>query len=306
MKIAIIGAGAMGCLIASYLCTHHEIWLVDPWQTQVDTINSLGLTRERESHVSVCYPHATMNPHDVADADVAIVLVKYHQTPWAAEQVAAALRADGLCVTLQNGIGGADVLAHHLGTTPVTRGVTSLGATLVKPGHVRHAGMGDTVFSHVTAPDVIDTLIQAFNDAGLPAHASSNLDEIVWGKLIVNVAINALTGILRVPNGIIAEHTGAMAIAHAAVQEAIHVAQAHGISLPYDDAFSHAMSVARATAGNRSSTLQDVMRGSPSEIMTINGAVVAYAEQKGIPVPVNRLLVEFMNIIDTTAAVRIT
>jgi len=295
----------MGCLLASYLCAQHDIWLVDPWQTQVDTISSLGLTRERDAQITLCHPHATTNPTDVAGADVALVLVKYHQTAWAAQQVVSALRPDGVCITLQNGIGGADILTQYLSRIAVTRGVTSLGATLVKPGHVRHAGMGDTVFASTVAPTVIATVSQAFIDSGLPAHTSPQLDEIIWGKLIVNVAINALTGILRVPNGIIAEHTGAQAIAHAAVQEAVQVAHAHGIALPYDDAISHALSVARATAGNRSSTLQDVMRGSPSEIMTINGAVVAYAEQKGIPVPVNRLLVELMNIIDTTAAVRI-
>ncbi|MFM7678426.1 MAG: ketopantoate reductase family protein, partial [Roseiflexaceae bacterium] len=109
-----------------------------------------------------------------------------------------------------------------------------------------------------------------------------------------------------VPNGVIADHPGAQSLARAAVQETVLVVQALGIELPYDDAVNHALAVARATAANRSSTLQDVVRGSPSEIATINGAVVRHAEQLGIPVPVNRLLVELMEVIDTTAAVRIT
>ncbi|MEY2845047.1 MAG: hypothetical protein RL076_593 [Chloroflexota bacterium] len=306
MNIAIIGAGAMGCLLASYLSTHHAVWVVDNWQEQVDTINLHGLTRERDGIQTTCHPRATTDATAVGGADVALVLVKYHQTAWAAIQADRALQASGICVTLQNGIGGADVLAHHLGAQRVSRGVTSLGATLVQPGRVRHAGIGDTIFTDTNSPTLISALRDAFVDCGLPAHISANLDAVVWGKLVVNVAINALTGILRVPNGVIADHPGAQNLARAAVQEAVLVVQALGIELPYDDAVTHALAVARATAANRSSTLQDVLRGSPSEIATINGAVVRHAEQFGIPVPVNRLFVELMEVIDTTAAVRIT
>ena len=306
MKIAIIGAGAMGCLLASYLSTHHQTWLVDNWQVQVDTINSTGLTRERDGQCTPCSVAATHDAATIGGADVALVLVKYHQTAWAAQQAATALQAGGICITLQNGIGGAAQLAEYLGVNRVSQGVTSLGATLVKPGLVRHAGIGDTVFADTSSPTLISTLRDAFVACGLPAHVSTNLDAVVWGKLVVNVAINALTGILRVPNGVIADHPGAQSLARAAVQEALLVVHALGIELPYDDAVNHAFTIARATATNRSSTLQDVMRGSPSEIATINGAVVRHAEQLGIPVPVNRLLVELMEVIDTTAAVRIT
>lgn len=306
MNIAIIGAGAMGCLIASYLSNQHHVWLIDNWHAQVEAINADGLTRERDGVQTHTQPRATMHASDVVDADVALVLVKYHQTHWAAQQALQALSTHGICVTLQNGIGGADVLAAELGAQRVTRGVTSLGATLLGVGQVRHAGMGETVFADTVAPQTISMLQEAFTQSGLPAHVSSNLDALVWGKLIVNVAINALTGILRVHNGIIASHPGATAIARAAVEEAVHVAKALAIPLPYDDAVAHALAVAHATGANRSSTLQDVLRGSPSEIATINGAVVREAARVGVAVPVNRMLVDLMAIIDTTAAVRVS
>lgn len=306
MKIAIIGAGAMGCLLASYLAPHHEVWLVDGWQTQVDTINQHGLRRERDGVTHTCHPHATADAHAVGGADVALVLVKYHQTAWAAQQAANALAPHGLCVTLQNGIGGADVLAETLGDARVARGVTSLGATLVGPGHVRHAGIGDTVFATTLAPDMIQQLSAAFTDGGLPAHTSKNLDSLVWGKLVVNVGINALTGILRIPNGIVASHAGARSLLTHAVNEALAVADALGITLPYHDPVAHVLAVATATAANRSSTLQDVLRGSPSEIATINGAIVRYAHNCGISVPINQLLCDMMDIVDTTTKSRIS
>ena len=305
MKIAIIGAGAMGCLLASYLAPHHAVWLVDGWQTQVDTINQQGLRRERDGVTTTCHPRATSDAQTVGGADVALVLVKYHQTARAAQQVATALAPHGICVTLQNGIGGADVLAETLGESRVSRGVTSLGATLIGPGHVRHAGMGDTVFATTLAPALIQQLSTAFTDGGLPAHASEDLDSLVWGKLVVNVGINALTGILRIPNGMVASHAGARALLAQAVNEAVAVAGALGITLPYSDPLAHVLAVATATAANRSSTLQDVLRGSPSEIATINGAVVRYARTCGISVPINHLLCDMMDIIDTTTENRL-
>jgi 2-dehydropantoate 2-reductase len=295
----------MGCLLASYLAPHHAVWLVDGWQTQVDTINQQGLRRERDGVTTTCHPRATSDAQTVGGADVALVLVKYHQTARAAQQVATALAPHGICVTLQNGIGGADVLAETLGESRVSRGVTSLGATLIGPGHVRHAGMGDTVFATTLAPALIQQLSTAFTDGGLPAHASEDLDSLVWGKLVVNVGINALTGILRIPNGMVASHAGARSLLTQAVNEAVAVAGALGITLPYSDPIAHVLAVATATAANRSSTLQDVLRGSPSEIATINGAVVRYARTCGISVPINHLLCDMMDIIDTTTENRL-
>jgi 2-dehydropantoate 2-reductase len=166
--------------------------------------------------------------------------------------------------------------------------------------------MGDTVFATTRAPAIIQQLITAFTKGGLPAHASENLDSLVWGKLIVNVGINALTGILRIPNGMVASHAGARALLTQAVNEAVAVAQALNVTLPYDDPVGHVLQVATATAANRSSTLQDVLRGSPSEIATINGAVVRYAHNCGISVPINHLLCDMMDIIDTTTESRIS
>ena len=104
----------------------------------------------------------------------------------------------------------------------------------------------------------------------------------------------------------VANHAGARALLTQAVNEAVAVAQALNITLPYDDPVAHVLHVATATAANRSSTLQDVLRGSPSEIATINGAVVRYARNCGISVPINHLLCAMMDIVDTTTESRIS
>ena len=300
MKIAIIGAGAMGCLLASYLSTHHAVTLIDQWHAQIDHIRVHGLVRECDGIRQITHPTATTNPHDAIGADVAIVMVKYHQTRWAADQACIALAPSGLCITMQNGIGGAEILSHTLGHARVTQGVTSLGATLLEIGYVKHAGMGASMFvTHYPSP-FLQQFIDALNNAGLPAQQHADLTSLIWGKLVVNAGINALTAILRVRNGELDAHPGARQLLTEVVNEAVMVAQAHHITLPYADPVAHVLSVARATATNRSSTLQDVLRGSPSEIPTINGAIVAAADVVGIATPYNRMLTQLMSIIDSS------
>ena len=305
MRIAILGAGAMGSLIASYLAADHDVWMLDPWRDHVDAITANGLIRTLGDSAFVAKPHATTAVTDIPRCDVALVLVKYHQTAWAAQMALQVLGNQGICVTLQNGVGNADILAAALPPEHVCVGVTSLGATLVGPGVVRHAGNGPTIFSTVHQPERMHALAAGFTQAGLPASTQADVDSIIWGKLIVNVGINALTGILRVPNGIVSHNEHARAILHAAVEEAVIVAHAAGVTLPYQDPQAHVIAVAEATASNRSSTLQDVLRGSPSEIPTINGAIVRVAERYGIAVPTNTLLVALMAAVDSTARDRI-
>jgi 2-dehydropantoate 2-reductase len=326
MKLAIIGAGAMGSLLGFYLCEHAEVWLLDPWRAHVDAIKSGGLARDLDGAVEIRHPHATSDPTAIGACEAVLVLVKAHQTAWAAEQAKLIAKTEGrglrtemgaedlipqssvlspLVVTLQNGIGNRELLAEALGAERVGQGVTALGATLLGPGRVRHAGQGPTVFGAAPNRAQMAVLADLFVACGLPAEVSGDLDALVWGKLVVNVGINALTALLRVPNGALAETAQARDLVAAAVAEALAVAQARGTSLPYNDALDHVLAVARATGANRSSMLQDVLRGSPTEITTINGAVVREGQRLGVPTPVNQLLTALVCAIDATAHTRV-
>lgn len=314
MKIAIIGAGAMGSLLGFHLCQRAEVWLLDPWQAHVAAINAEGLACERTDTVATRYPRATSDPAEIGAVDFALVLVKAQQTPWAAEQARLLFDHDAqkpdpssraLVVTLQNGVGNRELLAEALGESRVGQGVTALGATLLGPGRVRHAGQGVTVFGAAPARAGMAALADLFGACGLPAELAGDLDALVWGKLVVNVGINALTALLRVPNGALPEIPAARELAAAAVAEAVAVARARGTPLAQPEPFEHVLAVARATGANRSSMLQDVLRGSPTEISTINGAVVREGARLGVPTPVNQLLTRLVEALDATAALRV-
>jgi 2-dehydropantoate 2-reductase len=331
VKIGIVGAGAMGSLLGFYLCARAEVWLVDPWQAHVAAIEAAGLTRELDGVAETRRPRATSDPAAVGPCDVVLVLVKAHQTLWAAEQARALLRTENseprtaarlssdnasgskfsvlgsgtLVVTLQNGVGNRELLAAALGEGCVGQGVTALGATLLGPGRVRHAGQGATVFGAAPDRGRMAELAGLFRACGLPAELSDGLDELVWGKLVVNAGINALTALLRVPNGALAEVPAARELLAAAVAEAAAVAAARGTALPYADPLEHVLAVARATGANRSSMLQDAQRGSPTEIATINGAVAREGQRLGVPTPINQLLADLVAALDATAAARV-
>jgi 2-dehydropantoate 2-reductase len=305
MKLAIIGDGAMGCLLAWSLAPHCDLGLLSSWPEHAALLAQHGIGYERNGAVEHRAVRVATNPEQLAGRDAAIVMVKSHQTPWAAHMAQQLLVPDGLAVTLQNGLGNREQLAAVLGEARVGQGATSLGATLVQPGLVRHGGSGTTVFGAPPQPQRAAQLAALFTQAGLPAEVSPAVERVVWGKLVVNCGINALSALLRVPNGALAEQQGARALLAAAVDEAARVAQAKGVALPYHDPLAHTLAVARATGTNYSSMLQDVLRGRPTEIASINGALAAEATRLGIDAPVNRLLAQLVAALEATAALRV-
>ncbi len=224
-------------------------------------------------------------PQDCPQTRAALVLVKSWQSGRAAGQLAVCLAQDGLALTLQNGLGNREILEKTLGAQRVAAGATTLGATLVGPGQVRLAGEGITSL----APHPrLEPLANMLRSAGFKLEFTSNLESLLWGKLLINAAINPLTALLRCPNGELLTRPPAYDLLKSVVAETARVISALGISLPYPDALAAVENTARRTAANRSSMLQDVLRGAPTEIEAINGAVVRAGERCGMPTPLNR------------------
>jgi 2-dehydropantoate 2-reductase len=307
MRIAVIGSGAMGCLYGAYLSRVASVALFDPWQEHVRAIQSEGLLLDEldGSQQRYCIP-ATTEVAELGTADLALISVKSHQTGWAADIARQVLSPMGIAVTLQNGLGNREIIAEAVTDERTVQGVTAHGATLLGPGHVRHAGQGPThlALTRSTAAQVqqIATILRA---AGFEAEASEGLDSLIWGKLIVNAGINALTAILRVPNGQLVRNPTAQQIMCEAVREAAAVAYALGVRLPYADAVERVEAVCRATATNRSSMLQDVLRGNPTEIGVINAVIVKEGQRTGVATPINSVLVSLVRAIESSYETRI-
>lgn len=304
MKIAVIGAGAMGCLYGAYLSeAGHEVWLVDIQKDHVDAIRSRGLVME-ESDGSGGWTErrfskvrATTDPAEPGPVDLALVFVKSTLTGKAVEANRALLGPGTSVLTLQNGLGNVEAIGAVVGMDRVLAGTTAHGATLLGPGRTRHAGSGKTVLGEPdgSLTERLRGIAAAFSAAGLETEGTDNVEGLLWDKLLVNVGINALTALLEVPNGRLLAIEDASQLLEAAVEEGRRVAEAKGVRLHFPDPAAHAKEVCAATAANRSSMLQDILGGRATEIDRINGAVASEGRALGIATPVNETLVRLVH-----------
>jgi 2-dehydropantoate 2-reductase len=285
-NILIVGTGALGTLFAARLAaTGANVTLLGTWKTAIEAFNREGARLLQSDGSGIQFPvRATDDPSECGEADLAIVLVKAWQTERAARQLEKCLPEHGFAVTLQNGLGNREILSARLGAGRVALGVTTTGATLLGPGLARMGGEGlISLEAHSRSRELSGLLRRA----GFRADIVRDANALVWGKLVVNTAINPLTALLRIPNGALLERPGARLAMAALARETAAVATALGVPLPFADPVSTAEDVARRTATNRSSMLQDVKRGAPTEIDAICGAVVRAGEERGVRAPVN-------------------
>jgi 2-dehydropantoate 2-reductase len=286
--ILIVGTGALATLFAARLsAAGHPVTMLGTWKNGLRALHENGARLVDASGVEKAYPvEVTKNPADCKGARYALVLVKAWQTERVARQLAECLAEDGLALTLQNGMGNRELLAGTLGLPRVALGVTTTGATLLGPGLARAGGEGVT---SVEAHPRLGPLEAALTGAGFKVQVVNDANALIWGKLVVNAAINPLTALLRVPNGELLQRPAAHLLMQVLAQETAAVATAQGIHLPFEDAVRAAEDVARKTASNHSSMFQDVRRGAPTEIDAICGAITRTGEKLGIPTPVNRV-----------------
>jgi 2-dehydropantoate 2-reductase len=285
-NILIVGTGALATLFAGRLAAAGaSVTLLGTWEKAIDALNRDGARlTQPDGSVLQFRVRATCDPSECKNIDLALVLVKAWQTGRAAQQLAQCLPESGLAVTLQNGLGNREILIEYLGPERVALGVTTMGATLLEPGLVRMGGEGAiSLEAHPLSGDVR----AFFQSAGVRAEIVPDVNALVWGKLVVNAAINPLTALLGVSNGVLLERPAARLLLAALARETAAVSSAQGINLPFADPVAQVEDVARRTAANRSSMLQDVGRGARTEIDAICGAVVHIGVSCGVLTPVN-------------------
>ncbi len=285
MKLTIVGAGAMACLFGVRLAPVAKVTLTDSWLEGIAAIRGGGILLDGPAGKIAAEVVAVPWGDRVEPADLALILVKSWQTKAIAPRLTRLLKPGGIALTLQNGLGNLETLGPR-----ARLGVTYLGATLLGPGHVLEGGTGPT---WIAGPEWI---VHLFRRAGMEAAAGEReqVDSLLWGKLVVNCSINALTAVLRVSNGELISRTDALSLLREAAEECAAVARAKGVVLPFPDPAEKAREVARLTSVNRSSMLQDVLRGAPTEVEAINGEVVRWGNRLGVAVPVNSVLLRMV------------
>ncbi len=287
-EVLIAGTGAMACLFAARLAARgRPVAMLGTWPEGLAALRAHGVRLVQPSGEIQAFPvRATAEPDECRGIRNAIVLVKSWQTSRAAGQLQACLPEDGLALSLQNGLGNLEALASALGTACAAAGTTTYAATLLEPGLVQALGEGEIVLAEQAAARQTE-LEGILTAAALTVRRVPDIRSLLWGKLVVNAAINPVTARLDILNGKVLEPP-AWKLARGLALETAAVAAAMGIRLPFADPVEQLRQVALKTAKNSSSMRQDVRRGAPTEIDAINGAVVRYGQEYGVPTPLNQ------------------
>lgn len=296
MKVCFVGAGAIGSSLGGVLTGGGlDVWLLDKWAEHVEAMNRSGLRIRDDGGERLVTVRAAMDPRTVGVADLVVVLVKSFKTREAIQQAQGLLGPKTMVLSLQNGLGNEDTLIEVVGRERVIGGRTHAAGVLLGPGHVATGHKGKVTYVGEldgTESERVQRVAQEFTRAGLETAASANIVGMMWDKLAINVATGAWCGVTRLPFGGLRELPELKACAVEAVREAVAVARAAGVTLSLTD--PEAIWTKAHTglpAELKPSILQDLEKGTPTEIDFINGSVVRVGEKVGVPTPVNRTLV---------------
>ncbi len=303
MKVVIVGAGSIGKLLYGLLSKSKEdIWLLDKTPERAARLKKIGVKIEGLNSIKITAPKVVADPLEVSDADLWIICVKSYDTKNVVKILSGHVRPESFVFSIQNGIGNAELLCEQFGVQKVFAGSTNMGATTVDDGVVNHAGDGETIVGRLDGVMGVELkdLRELFQKSKLSIKISRDIQSVLWSNLVINVGINALSALTRLPNGRIIEFEGSRRILKDAITEAYRVAKRKRIKLLYDDPVSKAEAVCEATAENTSSMLADVLNKKRTEIDFLNGVIVRQAESLGIKTPVNSMLVDLIRTIESS------
>ncbi len=298
MKIAVMGAGALGSLVGGLLAQNNDVTLIGS-EDHMGAIQNHGLKIEGLSELAVS-PKTATTTQDCEIPDLIILTVKSYDTATAIKQAGLLIGEHTDVLSLQNGLGNVQAIGCHIPKPQIIAGVTSHGATFVENGIIRHAGLGDTIIGRPFAENdakVWELAIQ-LSDAGIETTASIEIMSEIWAKTLVNAAINPLTAIIQAKNGFLLHNEKMLATMKDIVSEGVRIANAHGIALEEGQMYEKTLEVARRTADNKSSMLQDIEKGRKTEIESINGALVRLGKEKGQLAPKNQSMVTLVKALE--------
>lgn len=294
MRVAVMGAGAVGCYYGAMLArAGHAVVLIGR-PSHVEAVRARGLRLQTQAFDEQVKLEASTEANAVQGADLVLFCVKSTDSEAAAAQIAPHLAPDALVLTLQNGVDNDERVRAVLPSNEVAAAVVYVATEMAGPGHVKHHGRGELVIAPARrSVEVAGQLIAA----GVPTQISDNVRGALWAKLILNCAYNALSAITQLPYGLLAQGAGVTEVLRDVVAECLAVAKAEGIAVPGDTAAA-VRAIAQTMPSQYSSTAQDLARGKLSEIDHLNGLVVRRGEALGVPTPANRVLFVLVKLLE--------
>lgn len=305
MKVAIIGAGAMGSLFGGSLASVvDEVCFYSTNIAYVEAVNKNGLIMTQGDKKNIVKARATGNPVEIGESDVAIVYVKYTGTRQAIQDaMVSCVTEKTLVITLQNGIGNVDIIKEYVPEGQIVYGFSTLTSDVKAPGHIEMTTLGNVEtcmwpLNGVVTPE-LKNLEALMNKVNLNAQIAEDVEERIWRKLLVNACENTLCAILKVNvSDLMVNTPESYEIAKQVIFEVSDVARAKGLNISRDAALKHVMNVTYAVPGHVPSMVFDVLKKKKTEIGSINEAIVKEGKRLDVPTPMTETIARLIRAIE--------
>ena len=294
MRIAVVGAGAMGSVYAALLAdAGNEVWAIDEWEEHVAAIRRNGLRVTGVSGDRTVLIEATTRADEVGAVDLAIVATKANDVETAVRAASGIMGPDTIVLPIQNGLGSSDAASRVLGEERVVVGVAGgFGASVVEPGWVRHEGMEVIRLGERRGPrtERLERIAEVWRAAGFNVQTYDDIDRLVWEKLICNVCFSGTCAILDASIGDVMADDHAWSVASACAIEAYDVACGLDVRLGFDDPIAYVRAFGSKIPAAHPSLLLDLRAGRRTEIAFINGSIPRAGLTVGVAAPVNSIV----------------
>jgi 2-dehydropantoate 2-reductase len=311
IRVAVMGAGAVGSYFGGMLARAGARVTLIARPNHVQAIQKNGLLLDTvtfKEHVAL---NASTDPSDVRDAQFVLFCVKALDAESAARSIAPHLSQDAIVISLQNGVDNIARIRAASGIDALPA-VVYVASALPEPGHVKHSGRGEWIVGEYAGatPPVAgaksrpERVAELCASAGVPCRVSQNVEVDQWTKMVMNCAGNAVTAIAQTSFAHVARNLDTREVLRSVINECVAVALAAGVAMPDVDWTERGLKNAETLGEATSSTAQDIARGKPTEIDSLNGYIVRRGKELGVPTPVNMTLFALIKLIEESSARR--
>ena len=297
MRIAVIGAGAMGSIYGGHLSQNNEVYLIDTNPKVIDTINEKGLKLQEYGTDNIYYPRGVTSSEGLEPVDLVILFVKALFSKAALGGNRGIIGKDTYVLTLQNGSGHEDILSEFVDLDHIIIGTTEDNGAILDFGYIRHGGKGGTNVGMLVEDKegFLPKLKESFDSCGFVTRIHTNIQQLIWNKLFTNVSLSAVTGVLKCGIGFIARNENAWNMTTALIHEAVQVAHALGLTADEEKITEEVREVSMNNPDGVTSICADLRAGRRTEVETISGSVVRAAAKVGIEVPSHVMIVNMIH-----------
>ena len=292
MKIAVIGAGAMGSIYASFLAqSNNDVLAIDLWEDHINAINTNGLRVSGFSgDKTVKNIKVSKDINDAKGYELFIIATKAAGVGPVASKLSKIVSKDSIILTIQNGLGAGERIASFMPTDNILLGVAQgFGASMIGPGHAHHNNMSMIRIGEMNGgiTQRLENLVQVWCDAGFNAKSFEDIEQLIWEKFVCNVAWSGSCSIFKKTLGQVMENEDMFNIAKGCALEARKMGDLRKVNFTFDDTVDYITEFGKKLLNSKPSMLQDIEAHRLSEIDAINGMVVTLGKEHNVETPYN-------------------